>query len=229
MEENAMAGVSNLGARLALQGVSDEEVVAWAKQGSLLATEHLLRKYRHLVEGKAKSYFVLGADHEDVVQEGMIGLFKAIRDFSEENLSAFRSFAELCITRQIITAVKNATRQKHLLLNSYVSMESPAAEPGDESPLRDAIVEDRPSDPQELFLSHEFEGQVNGHIRGELSPLEAAVLRRYIEGKAYCDIGCELSRNLKQVDNALQRAKKKMGRSLRAGTGGALRLDEEPT
>ena len=99
------------------QGMLDEEVVARAKQGSKRATEHLLSKYRCLVEGKARSYFLVGADHEDVVQEGMIGLYKAIRDFRADKLARFRAFAELCVTRQIITAVKTATRQKHLPLN----------------------------------------------------------------------------------------------------------------
>jgi len=212
-----MAGVGNLWTRYAFHGMTDEEVVARAKQGSPHATEHLLRKYRHLVEGKAKSYFVLGADHEDVVQEGMIGLFKAIRDFSTENLSAFRSFAELCITRQIITAVKTATRHKHSPLNSYVSMECPVVDAEDDPPLSEVIVESRPCDPQVLFLSSEFETEVALQIQSRLSQLEAAVLRRYIECKSYGDIAQELSRNVKQVDNALQRAKKKMGRSLRLG------------
>jgi RNA polymerase sporulation-specific sigma factor len=212
-----MADVSSLWGRYGFQQMPDEEVVARAKQGSLRATEHILRKYRSLVEGKARSYFLLGADHEDVVQEGMIGLFKAIRDFSEENLSAFRSFAELCITRQIITAVKTATRQKHALLNTYISMELPLAEREDEPLLREVIMEERSSDPQELMLSEEFRCEVDGQIRQCLSPLEAAALRRYIEGKTYGDIARELKRDIKQIDNALQRAKKKMGRSLRAG------------
>src|SRR5450830_1357486 len=115
-------------AYLPLSGMGDEELVWRAKGGYEPATERLLAKYRSLVEGKARSYFLLGADHEDVVQEGMIGLFKAIRDFSDGNLAAFRSFAELCITRQIITAVKAATRQKHSLLNTYVSIEMPAVD-----------------------------------------------------------------------------------------------------
>jgi RNA polymerase sporulation-specific sigma factor len=198
------------------QRMADEEVVAQAKRGSLWATEHILRKYRHLVEGKAKSYFLLGADHEDVVQEGMIGLFKAIRDFSGDNLAAFRSFAELCVTRQIITAVKTATRHKHSLLNTYVSVELSSAEHDDEPALRDLLIEDHPSDPQEVFLCREFRSEVDGQIRQVLSPLEAEALRRYIEGKSYQDIARDLRCGVKQVDNALQRAKKKMGRSLAA-------------
>jgi RNA polymerase sporulation-specific sigma factor len=206
----------NLASTYPLHRMADEEVVAQAKQGSLWATEHILRKYRHLVEGKAKSYFLLGADHEDVVQEGMIGLFKAIRDFSGDNLAAFRSFAELCVTRQIITAVKTATRHKHSLLNTYVSVELSSAEQDDEPPLRELLIEDGPSDPQEVFLCREFRSEVDGHIRHVLSPLEAEALRRYIEGKSYQDIARDLRCGLKQVDNALQRAKKKMGRSLAA-------------
>ena len=206
----------NLWARYGFHRMPDEEVVARAKSGSLWATEHILCKYRHLVEGKARSYFLLGADHEDVVQEGMIGLFKAIRDFSDGNLAAFRSFAELCITRQIITAVKAATRQKHSLLNTYVSVEMPVADSDDEPPLREVLAEDHPSDPQELFLCREFRTAVDGQIRRNLSPLEAAALRRYIEGKTYGDIARELGCGVKQIDNALQRAKKKMSRSLLA-------------
>ena len=208
--------VDNLASIFSFHRMADEEVVAQAKQGSWWATEHILRKYRHMVEGKARSYFLLGADHEDVVQEGMIGLFKAIRDFSGGNLAAFRSFAELCITRQIITAVKTATRHKHSLLNTYVSVELPAAEHDDEPALRDLLVEDRPCDPQELFLCREFRTEVDGTIRQALSRLEAKALRRYIEGRSYQDIARELGCGVKQVDNALQRAKKKMGRSLAA-------------
>lgn len=206
----------NLWVRYGFHRMPDEEVVARAKGGSLRATEHILRKYRHLVEGKARSYFLLGADHEDVVQEGMIGLFKAIRDFSDGNLAAFRSFAELCITRQIITAVKAATRQKHSLLNNYVSIEMPALDSDDEPVLRDVFVEVCPSDPQELYLCRDFHTRVDGAIRRNLSRLEAETLRRYIEGKSYGDIARELGCGVKQVDNALQRAKKKMGRSLLA-------------
>lgn len=204
----------NLAGSYSFRRMADEEVVAYAKGGSLWATEHILRKYRHLVEGKAKSFFLMGADHEDVVQEGMIGLFKAIRDFSGENLAAFRSFAELCITRQIITAVKTATRHKHSLLNSYVSVELSVAELDDEPPLREILVGDRPEDPQELFLCREFRQEVDGQIRQVLSPLEAGALRRYVEGRTYQDIARDMHCSVKQVDNALQRAKKKMGRSL---------------
>lgn len=209
-----MAQAVNVYAKRSLTLMADEELVARAKQGSWRATEYILQKYRHVVEGKARSYFLVGADHEDVIQEGMIGLFKAIRDFSEENLSAFRSFAELCITRQIITAVKTATRQKHTVLNSYVSMEMPVAECEDERQLADVFVEKYSTDPEHTLLEKEFRNEVERHICRHLSPLEATALQRYIDGKSYNDIARELNRDVKQIDNALQRAKKKMGRSL---------------
>jgi RNA polymerase sporulation-specific sigma factor len=212
-----MPETGDLWAQYAFHRMGDEEVVARAKAGSQHAIEHILHKYRHLVEGKARSYFLLGADHDDVVQEGMIGLFKAIRDFSEDNLCAFRSFAELCITRQIITAVKTATRQKHTPLNTYVSFEAPLSEAADDPPLGDLLIETRLCDPQDLLLGHEFRAAVDCTIRQHLSPLEASALRRYIEGRSYETIARELRRDVKQIDNALQRAKKKMGRSLQVG------------
>src|SRR5947207_7764256 len=121
----------------------DEEVVTYARTGHDRATEYLLSKYRHLVESKARSYFLAGADHEDVVQEGMIGLYKAIRDFRDDRLARFRAFAELCVTRQIITAVKTATRQKHVPLNGYVSLHYPVMDADSETSLLDFIPDDR--------------------------------------------------------------------------------------
>src|SRR5437016_2840108 len=122
----------------------DEEVVIYARSGHRGATEHLLGKYRHLVESKARSYFLAGADHEDVVQEGMIGLYKAIRDFRDDRLARFRAFAELCVTRQIITAVKTATRQKHVPLNGYVSLHGPIVDSDGDGSLLDCIADERP-------------------------------------------------------------------------------------
>ncbi len=203
---------------IAFEAMPDEQVVAHAKQGSKSATRHLLSKYRNLVEGKAKSYFLIGAEHEDVVQEGMIGLFKAIRDFSEENLSAFKSFAELCITRQIITAIKTATRHKHAPLNSSISMDMPIDDGDGESTVRDTIVLSAPDDPHRIARGKHFCKQIREHIKRDLSRLEADALLLYIKGKSYQQIARELGCGVKQVDNALQRAKKKMGRSLQAGS-----------
>lgn len=197
--------------------MGDEEVVGYARRGSEPATEHLLRKYRTLVEGKARAYFLIGADREDVVQEGMIGLFKAIRDFKRDRLSAFRSFAELCVTRQIITAVKTATRQKHVLLNSYVSLDAPLSDEQAERTLLDALQPPCRCDPERVAMGRQFCSAVNRRIRHDLSELEARALLSYTEGKSYHDIAAELGCEVKQIDNALQRAKKKVIRTLRAG------------
>ncbi len=195
----------------------DEEVVLHARRGSKLAIEHLLGKYRSLVEGKAKGYYLAGAEHDDVVQEGMIGLFKAIRDYSSDRLSAFRSFAELCITRQIITAVKTAMRQKHWVLNTYVSMDTPLAAEEGPRKVEDILVDCRPTNPEQLLLRWEFGDEVFDHIRRDLSELEAQALSLHLDGKSYGEIGTQVGCNVKQVDNALQRAKKKMMRRLKSG------------
>ncbi len=195
----------------------DEQVVFHARRGSTAATRHLLDKYRSLVEGKAKSYFLVGADHEDVVQEGMIGLFKAIRDFSEENLSAFRSFAELCITRQIITAIKTATRQKHSPLSTAVSMDMPLDDGDGETTVRDTVTIAAPDDLHRIARGRHFCRRVTEFIKRDLSKLEADALLLYMNGRSYQQIARELGCGVKQVDNALQRAKKKMGRSLQSG------------
>jgi RNA polymerase sporulation-specific sigma factor len=192
----------------------DEEVVFLAKRGSQPAVEHLLRKYRNLVEGRAKCYFMLGAEHDDVVQEGMIGLFKAIRDFSTDHLSAFRSFADLCVTRQIISAVKAARRQKHQLLTGSLSLDTP---PSTEDGVwaSEEIAEARPCDPSELLLDWEFHDYVFGEVQRMLSELECRVLWSYVQGRTYQEISVELGCSTKRIDNALQRAKRKMARRLR--------------
>jgi len=199
-----------------LSRMADEELVAQSRRGRNGATEFLLGRYRGLVEGKARAYFLAGADHEDVVQEGMIGLFKAIRDFSNEHLCAFRSFAELCVTRQIITAVKTATRQKHAALNHYVSMDLASTEEDGERTLEDLLPVPGPDDPAEAVAGREVECEIRARIGLDLSPLEAQALLAYIEGQSYQDIARDLARQVKQIDNALQRAKKKLTRSARA-------------
>jgi len=200
---------------LPLSGMGDEELVWRAKGGYEPAIERLLSKYRSLVEGKARAYFLIGADHEDVVQEGMIGLYKAIRDFSHENLSAFRSFAELCIARHIITAVKAAARQKHCPLNSYLSLDVPAADDDTGCSLQDCVAAQQRFQPEELLVGGEIRSEVRRHISRQLSALEAEALLRYIDGQTYHDIARALGRQVKQIDNALQRAKKKLGRDFR--------------
>ncbi|MBP8953470.1 MAG: RNA polymerase sporulation sigma factor SigH [Armatimonadetes bacterium] len=192
--------------------LADEELVAHAHSGCNAAVEYLLGKYRSLVEGKASAYFLAGADHDDVVQEGMIGLFKAIRDFSAEHLCAFRSFAELCITRQIITAVKTATRQKHSALNAYVSIDLPVSDQEEDRTFGETLVNAVCDGPEGAVAGRELQVLIRKRIERDLSRLESGVLLRYLEGKSYGEIASDLGLQVKQVDNALQRAKKKLAR-----------------
>jgi RNA polymerase sigma-H factor len=203
------------GSPSSFHGMLDEEVVKYAKGGSPGATEHLLSKYRTIVEGKARSYFLIGADHEDIVQEGMIGLYKAIRDFRNDKLLPFRAFAELCISRQIFTAIKAATRQKHIPLNSYVSLHASLFDSDSDRTLLDTIAESDKADPEQLVITQQFSDDLRHRIKRDLSDLESAVLRGHLEGKSYQEIAGELHRRVKSIDNALQRAKRKIGKSIR--------------
>ncbi|MEI6521371.1 MAG: RNA polymerase sporulation sigma factor SigH [bacterium] len=196
-------------------GMGDEDIVVHAREGCKQATEHLLSKYRSIVEGKARSYFLVGADHEDIVQEGMIGLFKAIRDFRNDRMLPFRAFAELCISRQIFTAIKAATRQKHIPLNSYVSLHANLYDSDSDRTLIDTIAETATSDPEEVVITQQFTDDLRKKIKNDLSSLESAVLRSHLEGKSYQEIAGDLNRRVKSIDNALQRAKRKIGRSLK--------------
>ena len=208
-EENEMGFLS---ARY--QQMNDEQVVELCHQGDSEAEEYLLNKYKNFVRAKARSYFLIGADHEDIVQEGMIGLYKAIRDFKPEKLSSFRAFAELCITRQIITAIKTATRQKHIPLNSYVSLNKPLYDEESDRTLLDVIMEGRISDPEELIINRENLGNIHNKISEVLSGLEQDVLQAYLDGKSYQEIADALGRHVKSIDNALQRVKRKLEKYL---------------
>ncbi len=145
----------------------DEDLVAIAKTGDNLAMEYLLNKYKNFVRIKAKSYFLIGADREDIIQEGMIGLYKAVRDFKADKLSSFRAFAELCITRQIITAIKTATRQKHIPLNQYISLNKPIYDEDSERTLLDVMASQKTSDPEELVVTQEVSDDIRQRIRRE--------------------------------------------------------------
>lgn len=188
----------------------DEEVVEDARNGDMDALEYLMDKYKGFVRSKARCYFLVGADREDIVQEGMIGLYKAIRDFRSDKLSSFRAFAELCITRQIITAIKTATRQKHIPLNSYVSLNKPIYDVESDRTLMDIISEATVSDPEELVISQEEFHHIESKIGEILSDLEWEVLTAYLQGKSYQEIADELGRHVKSIDNALQRVKRKL-------------------
>jgi len=192
----------------------DEEIVEDAKKGDAEALEYLIYKYKNFVKAKARSYFLIGADHEDIVQEGMIGLYKAIRDYRQDKLSSFRAFAELCITRQIITAIKTATRQKHIPLNSYISLNKPVYDEESDRTLMDVISGAKVSDPEELIISREEFMNIESKINELLSDLEQEVLISYLQGKSYQEIAVDLDRHVKSIDNALQRVKRKLERYL---------------
>jgi RNA polymerase sporulation-specific sigma factor len=194
--------------------IPDEQVVQDARTGDEQALEYLIHKYRNFVRAKARSYFLIGADREDIIQEGMIGLYKAIRDFRQDKLSSFRAFAELCITRQIITAIKTATRQKHIPLNSYVSLNKPIYDEESDRTLMDVLSGNRISDPEELIIGQEDFNSIECKIGELLSDLEWEVLTSYLQGKSYQEIAAELDRHVKSIDNALQRVKRKLERYL---------------
>jgi len=192
----------------------DEDIVEFAKDGDDSALEYLINKYKNFVRAKARSYFLIGADREDIIQEGMIGLYKAIRDFKSDKLSSFRAFAELCITRQIITAIKTATRQKHIPLNSYVSLNKPIYDEDSDRTLLDVISGSKITDPEELIISREEFDDIEEKMGEILSSLEWKVLMSYLEGKSYQEIAVDLKRHVKSIDNALQRVKRKLERYL---------------
>jgi len=195
----------------------DDELVAAARAGDDRALAALLEKYRGFARSKAHSYFLVGADREDIIQEGMIGLYKAIRDFNPELQTSFRAFAELCITRQVITAIKTATRQKHGPLNNYVSFSRPVLTDDEgERTLGDLLPTIAVSDPADLVISAERIRALQEHFDTVLSDLEAEVLRLYVDGKSYQEIAEVLQRHVKSIDNALQRIKRKLDGHLKA-------------
>jgi RNA polymerase sporulation-specific sigma factor len=194
--------------------LNDEDIVNAYREGDSDALEYLIVKYQYFVRAKARSYFLVGADREDIVQEGMIGLYKAIRDFRGDKLASFKAFAELCITRQIITAIKTATRQKHIPLNSYVSLDKPIYDEDSDRTLLDVISGSRVSDPEEMIINREAFTGLEDKMGEILSPLEQRVLMLYLDGRSYQEISFDLGRHLKSIDNALQRVKRKVERYL---------------
>lgn len=191
------------------QEMTDEDVVDLAQNGDGDALVFLLNKYKNFVRSKARSYFLIGADHEDIVQEGMIGLYKSIRDFQSSRLASFRSFAELCVKRQIITAIKAATRQKHVPLNSYVSLNKPLYDEESDRTLLD-VIEGRVTNPEDLYISKEDLKGIHAQMDQLLSDLEKQVLEAFMDGKSYQEIAESLGRHVKSIDNALQRVKRKL-------------------
>ncbi|WP_164218707.1 RNA polymerase sporulation sigma factor SigH [Virgibacillus sp. YIM 98842] len=193
-----------------LHMLDDEELLRRIHQGSSHALDVIMHKYINFVRAKARTYFLIGADKEDIIQEGMIGLYKAIRDYDGDKLSSFKAFAELCVTRQIITAIKTATRFKHMPLNSYVSLDKPLRDEDKDRTLMDVLVGSAEIDPQELLVNRENLGDMQLKLSELLSRLEKEVLQLYLEGCTYQEISEELNRHEKSIDNALQRVKRKL-------------------
>jgi len=194
--------------------LEDEQVIEMVHVGDSDALDYLITKYRNFVRAKARSYFLIGADREDIVQEGMIGLYKSIRDFREDKLTSFKAFAELCITRQIITAIKTATRQKHIPLNSYVSLDKPMYDEESDRTLLDVISGAKVMNPEELIINQEEFDDIELKMGELLSDLERKVLALYLDGRSYQEISEELNRHVKSIDNALQRVKRKLEKYL---------------
>ncbi len=198
-----------------LSQLSDNELVL-ASQSDGDALDFLLEKYKNFVRSKARSYFLIGADSEDIVQEGMIGLYKAIRDFDPSRETSFHAFADLCITRQIITAIKTATRQKHIPLNSYVSLNKPVFEEESERTLLDILMPNAGVNPEDLVIHEEDRKAIEQKMSEILSDLEWEVLTSYLQDKSYQEMSVELNRHVKSIDNALQRVKRKLDHFLQS-------------
>ena len=194
----------------------DEELVLMAQNGDDAAQEYLLDKYKSLVRAKSRAYFLIGADSEDIIQEGMIGLYKAVRDYNEERNASFRSFAELCVNRQMITAIKAATRQKHQPLNSYVSLNKPVFEEESEQTYMDFLQSSSSAllNPEALFIGQENKNFLEDQMVKNLSSFETRVLVLYLQGRSYFEIAHVLDKPEKSIDNALQRVKKKLEKFL---------------
>ena len=193
-----------------LESLSEEDVVALAQQGDDCALSYLLDKYKESVRHKSRSFYLVGGEPEDVVQEGMIGLYKAVRDYNEEKNASFHSFAELCVNRQMITAIKAATRQKHQPLNSYVSLNKPVYEEESEQTYMDLLQSGALLNPEVLLIGQENKSFLEHQMMKKLSSFETRVLVLYLQGRSYFEIARVLDKPEKSIDNALQRVKKKL-------------------
>lgn len=192
--------------------LSDEElcaIVSLGKGGESGASEELIYRYRDFIKAKVRPYFLVGGDSEDLIQEGMIGLYNAIRDYSPDRKASFKTFADLCVTRQVLTAIKAATRDKHMPLNNYVSFSSDAGE-NDGISIEDQLEDETPNDPEEIVVERESFRQLKNRVASFLSSYENKVLDLYLEGYSYSSIAETLGKQPKSIDNALQRIKSKL-------------------
>ncbi len=210
--------------KISFAAFKDEEVVTMAQQGNSQAEEYLMDKFKPLVKARSRAYFLIGADSEDIIQEGMIGLYKAVRDYNGERNTSFCGFAELCVNRQMITAIKAATRHKHQPLNSYVSLNKPIFDDDSEQTYIDLLQEGELLNPEALFIGQENKDFIETQMVKNLSGFETKVLALYLQGRSYFEIARSLKKNEKSIDNALQRVKKKMERFLEQNS-----LDETKT
>ena len=191
--------------------LTDEQIVSLIKQGDEKALSYLLEKYKNLVNIKVGKYFIIGAEREDIMQEGMIGLFKAIKNFKEEKQNTFKSFANICIERQLITAIKSSNRQKHMPLNSYLSLNTAAYDNNEEDSVEliDTFDSKTIEDPLETVMKKEYYEEVQNAVHKSLSKFEKQVLDRFMKGESYMTIAQKLDSPVKSVDNAIQRIRKK--------------------
>lgn len=203
-------GVECIATETVYSEMPEEAVVEIAKRGNRDAEKFIMQKYKNFVRAKARSYYLIGADKEDIIQEGMIGLFKAIRDYESKKAASFRVFAELCITRQMITAIKTATRQKHIPLNSYISLNKPVFDEDSDRTLLDVLAGKKMLDPEEVMISREEVAFIEEGIQDSLSSLEMKVLKLYLQGKSYSEVSEIMNKPIKSIDNALQRVKRKL-------------------
>lgn len=206
--------VARVTGQLELEELADNDLVVMVRGGDDRALDTLLDRYRNFARSKARSYFLAGSDREDVVQEGMIGLFKAVRDFDLAQDTPFRAFAELCISRQILTAIKTANRHKHQPLNSSISLDAPAYSEDSDTSLGDNLVASVLTDPVEVVISAQEIESIRNSMRETLTDLEGDVLRLYMDGKSYEEIAGALGNHVKSIDNALQRIKRKLQRHI---------------
>ena len=190
--------------------MTDEDIAELASMGNNDAIDYLLDKYRNLVLAITRSYFLIGSDRDDITQEGMIGLFKAIRDYKSDNETSFSTFAHMCIKRQILSAIKTATRKKHLPLNTYISLNNTTYDDEQETTLLNVIIDKEKLSPEDIIIDKETYENILTSITNILSDYENAVLEKYLNGMSYTDIAEKLNKSEKSIDNALQRIKKKI-------------------
>ena len=197
--------------------ISDEQLIRRLRKGEKGITDYIMDKYKFLVKKNARAMFLLGGENDDLIQEGMIGLFKAVRDFDLEQETSFQSFAELCITRQMYTAIKNSQRQKHIPLNSYISLYEQGDEEQDEKriPLIESLISEKDNNPEELFLNKEYYETIEQELKNCLSDLESRVLYLHLMGEDYQTIAKLLDKSPKSIDNALQRIKTKVSQLIK--------------